>query len=755
MSKVIVPFHLINIANTPDSVDTNSKKFYLKSGWLKLYDGASESDVVLDRPLSGFTPLTGPITYNDSVLTGLEKLQYQISNYSYTEHDPIFTAWLATNPFSSYLTSSLAASTYVPKTRTLTINGVTYDLSANRSWTISAGVWGSITGTLSSQTDLINYLSSTYYPLTNPSGYITSSALTPYLTSATAASTYETKITPGTTSQYWRGDKTWQTFPTIPTVGTWGALNYPTWTSGIPFVKMTATGTFSLDTNTYLTSITSSNVTTALGYTPVTNARTLTINGTTYDLTADRSWTIGSYTLPIATSSILGGIKIGSGVSTTIDGTISVSTNYQAPLSGTGFVKITGTTISYDNNTYVPYSSYGTNNISANNFFDGFTSVVASGTQIVLTVNSTPSYLVTGSGGQTIKLPDATTLPNGTDFYFNNNQSSGAISVNNNSNTLVKSVPSGGYLTITLIDNSTAAGSWDTHFQAPSNVSWSTNTFDYTGSITSATWNGVSIADNRIASASVWNAKFNTPAGTTSQYLKGDGSLGNVRDSFEVMTSRMIFSDFLGTAVQNLTPFIGGALSVGTLSSSSIISDYVVGALTLNSTTTTNSGYNLATTVALIGNILGGEFYETQVLHYNVSGTTTRFGVYNQTNSSSDMPYGCYFEIVNDQIYAKTANNSTRTSVLLGTVPSNSIFYVYRITLTSASSISYGVYTSAGVLLFSTTITTNIPGTYTSYNNSLKAGIASTNSGVLLNSLCSVDYIKVYLGNVNRGPIIM
>jgi len=53
---------------------------------------------------------------------------------------------------------------------------------------------------------------------TNDSGYITNSALTPYITSATAAATYEPKITVGTTSQYWRGDKTWQTFPTIPTV---------------------------------------------------------------------------------------------------------------------------------------------------------------------------------------------------------------------------------------------------------------------------------------------------------------------------------------------------------------------------------------------------------------------------------------------------------------------------------------------------------------------------------------------------------
>jgi hypothetical protein len=33
--------------------------------------------------------------------------------------------------------------------------------------------------------------------------------------------------------------------------GTWGALNYPTWVSATPFVKMTAAGTFSLDTNTY------------------------------------------------------------------------------------------------------------------------------------------------------------------------------------------------------------------------------------------------------------------------------------------------------------------------------------------------------------------------------------------------------------------------------------------------------------------------------------------------------------------------
>lgn len=33
---------------------------------------------------------------------------------SYTETDPVFTTWLGTNPFSSYLTSATAASTYYP-----------------------------------------------------------------------------------------------------------------------------------------------------------------------------------------------------------------------------------------------------------------------------------------------------------------------------------------------------------------------------------------------------------------------------------------------------------------------------------------------------------------------------------------------------------------------------------------------------------------------------------------------------------------
>ena len=167
----------------------------------------------------------------------------------------------------------------------------------------------------------------------------------------------------------------------------------------------------------------------------------------------------------------------------------------------------------------------------------GFASIAASGTTTTLTSSSAPNYVVTGSGGQTIQLPDATTLVNGALFSFNNNQSSGTIVVKNNSSTTIATIQSGGYISIVLLSNSIAAGSWDVHNYAPSNVSWSTNTFDYPGSITSATWNGNAVAYNRggtgqssafVAGGIVYGSSTSalavTAVGTTGQVLTSAGS---------------------------------------------------------------------------------------------------------------------------------------------------------------------------------------------------------------------------------------
>jgi hypothetical protein len=477
-----------------------------------------------------------------------------------------------------------------------------------------------------------------------------------YITGTGALATLNTANVPENTNLYFTSARA-RTSIALTTTGTSGAatydnatgiINIPNYVGGVTSFN-TRTGAIVLsgsDVTTalsytpynatnpagYISSITSGNVTGALGYTPENAANKGIANGYA---SLDGGGLVPSTQLPSYVDDVLefanlagmpatgetGKIYVAldtnkiyrwSGttyieVSPTvgtiwggITGTLSNQTDLQnalnakqATLSGTGFVKSTSGTISYDTNTYlttssatttyVPYTgasgnvNLGTNNISANNFLNAFSNITASATQVVLTVSSAPEIVVNGSGGQVIKLPDATTLANGASFLFNNNQSSGAITVNNNSNTLVVSVPSGGYCEVLLIDNSTAAGSWDRHFEAPANVSWSTNTFDYAGSITSATWNGNVVQPNR---------------GGTGQSTYTDGQLliGNTSGN---TLSKSTLTAGTGITITNGNGTISIANSGGTVTS--------VSALTLGTTgTDVSSSVATGTTTPVI-----------------------------------------------------------------------------------------------------------------------------------------------------------
>lgn len=80
-------------------------------------------------------------------------------------------------------TVSYDNSTYVPTSRTITINGVTQDLSSNRSWTVNgAAVWGDITGNISSQTDLQNALNDKQNKINGTGIVYSSNGMISYLT---------------------------------------------------------------------------------------------------------------------------------------------------------------------------------------------------------------------------------------------------------------------------------------------------------------------------------------------------------------------------------------------------------------------------------------------------------------------------------------------------------------------------------------------------------------------------------------------
>ncbi len=98
--------------------------------------------------------------------------------------------------------------------------------------------------------------------------------------------TKEPIITPGTTSQYWRGDKTWQTLPVYTLSGL----------GGEPAITAGTTSQYWRGDKTWQTLP----IYTLSGLGGVPTSRTLSINGTSYDLSADRSWTINSMVYPSA-----------------------------------------------------------------------------------------------------------------------------------------------------------------------------------------------------------------------------------------------------------------------------------------------------------------------------------------------------------------------------------------------------------------------------------------------------------------------
>ena len=273
----------------------------------------------------------------------------------------------------------------------------------------------------------------------------------------------------------------------------------------------------------------------------------------------------------------------------------------------------------------------------------GFTNVASAGTVTTLTISSVRDWTVTGSSGQTYQLPDATTLRNGAVFQFNNNQSSGTIVVRNNSATTVATIQSGGYVEVILLSNATAAGSWDVHNQAPSNVTWSTNTFDYAGSITSATWNGNVVAINRGGTnAATAQLAINNLAGATTSgyYLRGNGSnvvmsaiqaadvptlnqstTGNASTATALQTARTIGgSSFDGTA--NVTSFpAAGAIGTTTPAEGNFTSIGVTTQGTGAFTTLSASG-NLSTVSDLRVTDVGGAKY-ILIGNQNSGGTNT------------------------------------------------------------------------------------------------------------------------------------
>ena len=352
------------------------------SSTIVLDDAASLNDIVTvfvyspyyvgqspsSRDICIFTATAGQTTFSCSYVIGAVDVFYNGSKLSGSEFN-------ASNGTTVVLNTACVAGDYVEviswvaggglsSSRTITIDGITQDLTANRTWNILPT--GGATGDILAKTSATNYAvawipnytsqikhyvklgeamtvgtavyvsSSTGNAGTNMivskasnASEATSSKTMGLLASGGAQNDIVFVVTEGLvagidTSTASAGDPVW-----LGTNGQliFGLLNKPYAPAHLVFigivtraqqnngeifvkvqngfelqelhnVQITATPA----DNTVLSYENSSSlykmksIATLLGYTPVTNARQLTINGTAYDLTADRSWSVGTVT---------------------------------------------------------------------------------------------------------------------------------------------------------------------------------------------------------------------------------------------------------------------------------------------------------------------------------------------------------------------------------------------------------------------------------------------------------------------------
>ena len=134
-------------------------------------------------------------------------------------------------------------------------------------------------------------------------------------------------------------------------------------------------------------------------------------------------------------------------------------------------------------------------NIAANSLTQTLTKTTSAGGTTTLSTASSHFQVLTGTSAQTYKLPDATSLPVGSTWVFDNDSTQN-LTIQDNALTTIDVVAPGGYTTVVLEANGTVAGEWIRYGMLPSEVNWGTNSLDLGGTtvITNGTWQGTTIA---------------------------------------------------------------------------------------------------------------------------------------------------------------------------------------------------------------------------------------------------------------------
>jgi hypothetical protein len=207
-----------------------------------------------------------------------------------------------------------------------------------------------------------------------------------------------------------------------------------------------------------------------------------------------------------------------------------------------------------------------------------------------------------------------------------------------------------------------------------------------------------------------------------------------------------LMSDFLAANTGTVDPFLGLAISSGTVNSpnAGIITSNHLGVIRLRSSTSANSGAFVGSNTGQL--LLGGnEVYEAIFNITTLTNGTFRLG-FHDTATSADATDGAYIEIDSAGVaFGKTATNSTRSSTGTTYTVATATWYRARIVVNSnASQVDFYLYNDGGTLLWTNNLTANIP---TAAGRETGAGFIATNSGTTATDLVHLDYMALAWGS--------
>ena len=229
------------------------------------------------------------------------------------------------------------------------------------------------------------------------------------------------------------------------------------------------------------------------------------------------------------------------------------------------------------------------NNVSLNNLNLGTTSTTSTGSgTVTMTVASTTYQVLTGTLGHNFLLPDATTLPIGAKYYFNNNSTGGSLILKNAGGTPIIIIPYGGCVEAILIANGTANGTWEQHAFTPSAVLWGHDGLTYSGYIVAT-----ATADNQ-TTAKFYGYSSTVSADLLQVYTYSGGTKAVSVTSAGVLT---LANDIVGSATQNVFNTVSTTINAFGAATTLAIGNTATAAQTVNlfTASTGASTYNLAT----------------------------------------------------------------------------------------------------------------------------------------------------------------